>query len=176
MFAHRTNVRFLSLANNPTLCLGFGFRVPVLLAETLVELHVPRCNLPGLPDGLGQLTKLEMLTANHNAIRELPAELYTLTRLHTLFLHGNRLAKVDKDICKLTRLTGTHDFESARRGTTWKGHHGRLFLHENSLLTEPPVECVKEDIDGRSKGCFVTVCTWFSSQKRKPPKSARKLG
>ena len=125
-----------------------------------------------------------MLCANDNVLEgELSDEVYALTKLHTLFLQGNRLARVDRRIAGLARLGSTFDYESPRvhqdgvSHSMRMGQHGRLFLHRQRApgLRAPPEDPVcAEDVDGQSKGCYVSVCEWFASRVKKPKSAAKK--
>jgi Leucine-rich repeat (LRR) protein len=54
-----------------------------------------------LPKEVGQLTRLEWLSVNANALRRCPPEVGRLQRLRTLMLSGNRFVEIPEEIGQL---------------------------------------------------------------------------
>jgi len=85
--------------------------------------------LTELPAALGQLDKLEVLTASQNKIRKIPRSLYSLgPRLVMLQLNDNKIKRLSKGVSQLTKLK-------------------ILLIHNNQLAQVPSEICLLSEIN-----------------------------
>ena len=109
------HVEQIVLTNNALKELPAGVRG---LGTTLLELNLERNFLSTLPDSIGELKVLRLLSASRNWLDELPDAIGQLSALNTLWIEHNRLSDVPDALCSCSALED-------------------LNLHDNRLSTLP---------------------------------------
>ena len=109
------HVEQIVLTNNALKELPSGVRG---LGTTLLELNLERNFLSTLPDSIGELKVLRLLSASRNWLDELPDAIGQLSALNTLWIEHNRLSDVPDALCLCSALED-------------------LNLHDNRLSTLP---------------------------------------
>ena len=73
--------------------------------KNLEELILDENRLTVLPDSIGSITKLKILSLGENRIIELPASIKNLINLEALYLGNNPIRKLPAEITTLPALT-----------------------------------------------------------------------
>lgn len=105
------------------------------------ELYLGNRNLNTIPDAIGSLTNLQILTFDNNNISTLPNGLWNLSNLTGLYLNYNNISSVPDTIAHLTSLDTLYlQFNSITSVPDILGHmsiSSALLLNNNQLNTVP---------------------------------------
>ena len=100
----------------------------------------------GLPDSIGKLTGLRVLSLSYNRLAQLPATIVQLEKLRILRLNGNSLTSLPEGIVNLKELVFTRGDEQ----------YGNLQIMNNSLC----------DLSEKVAAWAETFCPgWRNSQR-----------
>ena len=95
----------------------------------LVELDVRQNFLETLPDAVGELQNLRLLSVGRNKIRTLPESLWTLQQLTSLWLDHNRLREIPS---ACSRLPALEDLNL---------HENRIDVLPDAIVNAPTLAC-----------------------------------
>lgn len=116
IFGNCKNLHSVSFKNNCLLTLPFD--IGTWGFNSLTEINLTGNKLENLPDGIGQLLELEILSLSQNALKRLPKSIGNLKSLKDLDLEENNLENLPVEIGNLTNLR-------------------KLMLSYNQLMTIP---------------------------------------
>lgn len=106
--------------------------------------------LTKLPDEIGQMTDLQVLSLNTNNLSRLPATLTSLTNLKKVSLFGNRFTEFPKILLNMTWLTcidvAMNNFKTLPWGIETFPTFQDMVLDPNDVFTDSP-----EIVEGKLK-------------------------